>query len=238
MCRVGGLFLYMARTASALLGMILAAFLPCGLADAQPVAVKTNFFQGPALTSKEISEVIELAKKCGLSQPVLISDQRVLPPSSQVPRALVVEGAENVQARKVSREWLIVGCTNWSPATPELGPLRVGSFYVNRPYLRTTESIVFQVGNKSIKIALARTIPLKIADDFVEKLAAGRMHFGPQASDPLWNTDRIFELTGLSQDPVSGDYVFYFGSPTHTVFRFKQLLGGDLLITASSHPIW
>ena len=228
----------MARTALAFFGMILTAFLPCGLADAQALGVKTNFFRGPALTAKEISEVIELAKKCGLTEPVLISDQRVLPPSSQVPRALVVQGAERVQDRKVSREWLIVGGTNWSPANPQLGPVRVGSFYANKPYLRTNESTVFQVGNKSIAIALAKAIPLKVADELVEKLAAGCVHFGPQASDPLWNADRVFELTGLSQDPVSGDYLFYFGSPVHTVFRFKQLLGGDLLITASSHPIW
>jgi hypothetical protein len=192
--------------------------------------VRTSFFRGSALTSQETDAVIELARQCGLLQPESIADRRVFPNLKSVPRSLVVKGAERVEGRKATLQWVAVGSTNWSQSSPTPLAKFLGPFYVDAPYLHTTEVTLFKFGTNTVRIHLSENLSLETADAIFGKFAKRDVRFSRDARQLDWDELDVSESTALTELKRSNDYQITFGSPPRREIRF-QYVNGEVIIT-------
>jgi hypothetical protein len=180
-----------------------------------------------------VQEVIQLARKCGISNVASINTHNIHPSSHY---GIGVDGVERVEGRKIRRDSLQVihpswMGTNWHPKSQHIN---VGKFWAE-PKLTTWEHTTFEVGIQTLRIRLNDDLPVETADELLAAIAAGKIRFADQKARDAWEDVELTRLVEIAQRvPGSSIPNLYSGEIT----KLLAQPGGEFHFSFSKRPLY
>ena len=172
----------------------------CSAAESSIIStnIQTHFVEHGILSAAEISNVVELARQCGLDQAASVNTYYFQPISIDWNFGIEVKGREIESARRIS--WVTVDVYRHE-TSPDRKMKSLGKFWVADGEVRTNEFASFIVSNRTIRVKMPRTLALDTADKILKAFATRKIRYG--TNDPLWR-QAVEEYDFSAPDELTG----------------------------------
>jgi hypothetical protein len=190
--------------------------------------VNTKFEGNAQLSPEKLQDVIQLARKAGMSSVALIYTFNFHPSSSF---GIGVSGKEEILGRKIRTENLQVTYSSWMGTNwhPHPGEINVGKFWADPKSRHTNEFTTFQVTNLNLRIQLYENLSVKIADDLLAAIAAGKIRFTDDKVRQAWASVQLTMLVEMAKR--GDDYSFYFTPDRYICVFFEcEFKNGEIFV--------
>jgi hypothetical protein len=188
--------------------------------------VKTTFDEWARLSAEEVQEVIQLARKCGISNVTSINTRGAHLTSNY---GIGVSG-ERVVGRKVYLDSFVVTDASWMGTNwhPKPQHINVGKFWAE-PKITTLDYATFQISNQTRRIRLTDDLTVETADALVAAIAAGKVRFADQKTRDAWEGVKLTILSQMGQRNGEYQLTFTTGPLRWSIFgcEFKN---GEILV--------
>ena len=194
-------------------------------------AVRTRFEKDASLTDQQVQTVIQLAKTCGLTNPVEITVGHTRPLARPF---LVVKGEERRTGQRSLYERVDVWFSKWTPTLPRRNPKELGDFWVEPPYLVGFQFISCQVEGKPVTVQVSDEVTVEVAVKILSAFAEKKVqHPSNVLVDLEMETAPLTEPKRLTFDRRLKEYEVYFGTGLNHAFSCK-LIGDDVVVAKAS----
>ena len=201
------------------LGLVVLLCQLCAAAgqDAQP-RFETNYEAGAVLSSNELANVVELARRCGVSNIAKIYVYRI-PPTSEL--GVGVDSVEITNGRTVSFVNVSISRSSREPRISSSASGLIlksyGKFWVPRGGVSTNTLTTFAFRGRLIRARLERGLAVSTADELIGALVAGKIRYSDyQVRHQLSGLD-LSQPTELAHSAAAGKFILSYGS-AYSVF--------------------
>ena len=190
------------------------------------LAVKTNFVSGAQLSAKEVKQVLEVARLCGVDAPSEISTYHYIPAGG---KGISVKSVDRVDARNTSFDTIIISKMGWDYRKPEKGITRVGDFWAYPREKYSTLLRRFELKNGIIQIQIGDDVNIAFADKVIPLIDRGNIRF---VND--WIRQDFKELKDLKpvsilKSHISQGYELRFDGHSRRLLIFDWKDGGIIV---------
>lgn len=140
----------------------------------------TSFVERGVLSPSEVSNVVALAKQCGVKEAVSVRTYYFDPIDEHWTYGIEVRGREVISDRRISYVTVDV----WRHKADAQKLKAQGEFWVAKGEVRTNEFATFVVSDRTIRVRLPHTIPLATADRMLAAFSAKRVQY-PKGQESL-----------------------------------------------------
>ncbi len=187
-------------------------------------AIQTIFGDDAELTSQEVSDVLSLARQCGIRKP---AEVRTFHYIIQGGAGVTVKGVERIQGANITFDAITIRNTGWSEDTLSGEAKRVGSFWAEPDQLYITHIRLHTFRGEKIRVELEDDTPAEFADQVISAMAARKYRFPDEKRAFDFVRQEMEELVQLKPNGLSkwvdGKAVLHFqGIPTELTFRFEH----------------
>jgi hypothetical protein len=207
-----------------------------GVSIAGKTSITTDFVQDGKLTSGEISQVLKLARQCGLSNAVKITTFYHLP---TVAKGISVKGEDFIQGSNTRFDTVYIDKIGWN-GKPDPTNNLIGNFGVNQKATTLLRSYELNK-QQTIQVSIGEGVEIAVADKVMALFVAGELPFSSHENKDELESTFLRERLGKAKPKMiykeeSGQYAFCFDDYPITVFYFKYEKG-KVTVTRSG-SIW
>jgi hypothetical protein len=192
-----------------------------------PASLTTNFVKDAELSVAEVNQVVSLAVQCGIPDVDQIRTFHYLP---GLARGISVKSKERRSGRSVSYDTVSLGHTGWNTLPPGAKAKRLGAFWVNEPYLRTTLLREFAISNKTVRVQIGENIDMALADKVIPLVVARKVRFENDSARRQFEELDLSEPASFDKSWSGDGYELDYDRPEMRDVLFK-VENGEILIT-------
>jgi len=191
--------------------------------------VETKFEHGAVLTPREITEVISLARACGISEPREVQTFSRLP---GVARGVSVKSVERTNGVDITFDQIVIGKSGWTDSEPSQTAKRVGSFWAEASNNYTRHLRVYNFRGERIRVDLGDGITTDIADRIIPLIAAKKFRFFSKNGALQFDQSEMEKFakmkpSGLSKQEDGDVWLHFEGQLDGLQFRFEK---GEIIL--------
>jgi len=206
-----------------------------------PSAVKIDLGPGYELTSREIKQVLVLAKQCGITNPGVISDFYFLPGARK--EGVKIQSLLRIDGRNTRYETLHIHKTGWSYEERPASAKHVGNFWVGADeHVWKTLLRSYQWTNQQpFQVEIRNDVPISVADKLIDSLLTDGLPFSERRKEPkIPGLTEMENIPGKPKDirPESiykGDLKNTYKVEFHRQLVFEYLLENGKFIYKDSY---
>jgi len=200
--------------------------------------VKTNFVADGQLTRKEINQVLELARQCGVPQVSEVRTFHYLPTGR---KGITVKSIECVDSRNTSFDSVYLSNTNWGSSFEFNKDVKlVGAFWFIGTKYRTLLRSYQWTNQQPFQVSIGEGVDVTIADKMVDLIITDKLPFAESKKEG----SAIFTIPGKPKDlkPTSigrGDSkdIYEVEFKTQLVFKYRFEKGEFIYIGGYKYVI-
>jgi len=136
--------------------------------------VKTNFVAEGQLSAAEVKQVLELAKKLGIANPVEVSTHDVMPGGG---RYVWVKSADRSEGRSTWYDAATIYKDSWTYAEAGKSAIQLGDFWADKNAKNTTLLRRYEFNKETIQIAIRSGVDIAFADKVIPLILSKTVQF-------------------------------------------------------------
>lgn len=156
--------------------------------------IKTNFVKDAELSIAEVKQVLELAKKLGIDDPVEVSTFYFLPSTL---RGICVKSADRIEGRSTCYDTATISKDSWTALEADKNATWVGDFWANKDAKDTTLLRRYESNKETIQVALRNGVDVAFADKVIPLILSKTVQF-----ENDWARQQFEELKGAKPTTI------------------------------------
>lgn len=186
--------------------------------------IRTKFEANAELTAREVSEVISLARQCGISQPAEVRTFYFLPAGG---RGVEVKSMERINGADVAFDELRIRKGGWTDIEASGNVKRVGGFWAEPSGKFTRHFRVQDFRGERIRVDIGAGITDELADKVIALIAAKKVRFPSNDRALDFQRRELEEMVGLKPSGLSKQddgklWLHFVGRLDALEFRFEK----------------
>ena len=162
--------------------------------------VKTTFVADAELSAQEVSEVVSLARQCGISEPGEVVTFNWLPGGG---KGISVKSVERLKGADIAYDEITIAKAEWGNIGVSGKGKQVGTFWADPSDKYTPHIRLHDFRGEQIRVSIGKGITVELADQVIPQLGAGKVFFPPECQSMETRRGRMAEFAGLKPSALS-----------------------------------